>query len=164
VSAQFPRRAFDLDAYIEHVTSDQGCFICRLVHGEPGHAVIYRDDDHVAFLNRFPTVVGYTLVAPTRHRERVVDDFELDAYLALQTLIHRLGRALSATVPTERLYVLSLGSQEGNSHVHWHLAPLPPGVPYADQQFHALMTEANGYLDIPVQDQVALARRIAAAM
>jgi len=164
VSAQFPRRAFDLDAYVEEVTSDRGCFICRLVQGEPGHAVIYRDDDHVAFLNRFPTLVGYTLVAPTRHRERVVDDFDLDGYVALQTLIHRLGRALSATVPTERLYVLSLGSQEGNSHVHWHLAPLPPGVPYSDQQFRALMTEANGYLDIPVQDQAALARRIAAAM
>ena len=67
-------------------------------------------------------------------------------------------------MPTERLYVLSLGSQDGNSHVHWHLAPLPPGVPYGDQQFNALMAERTGYLDIPAADQAALARRIADAM
>jgi len=28
-----------------------------------------------------------------------------------------------------RVYILSLGSQQGNKHVHWHSAPLPFGVP-----------------------------------
>jgi hypothetical protein len=32
---------------------------------------------------------------------------------------------LAAVVPTERMYCLSLGSQECNAHVHWHIAPLP---------------------------------------
>ena len=165
MSAEFPRRPFDLDAYLKQVTSGQECFICNLVRGDgDSHAVIYRDDDHVAFLNRFPTLLGYTLVAPVRHCEQVIDDFDLDAYLKLQSLIHRLGRALSATVPTERLYVLSLGSQEGNSHVHWHLAPLPPDVCYSDQQLNALMAERTGYLDIPRDEQSALAERIAAAL
>jgi ATP adenylyltransferase len=72
-------------------------------------------------------------VAPKEHRERVVDDFSDDEYPALQRVIHRVGRALSRAVPTERLYVLSLGSQEGNRHVHRHLAPLPPGVPFDKQ-------------------------------
>jgi ATP adenylyltransferase len=62
-------------------------------------------------------------------------------------------------VPTERLYVLSLGSKQGNAHVHWHLAPLPPGVPYEHQQYAALMHE-HGYLDIPNADFVDLARRL----
>ena len=26
-----------------------------------------------------------------------------------------------------------------NAHVHWHVAPLPPGVPYEQQQFRAVM-------------------------
>ncbi len=34
----------------------------------------------------------------------------------------------------ERIYILSLGSHQGNSHVHWHIAPLPSGMPYNDQQ------------------------------
>jgi hypothetical protein len=61
--------------------------------------------------------------------------------------------------PAERIYSLSLGSQQANAHVHWHVAPLPPGVPYDQQEFSALR-EANGILDIPEADQAELARTI----
>jgi histidine triad (HIT) family protein/ATP adenylyltransferase len=57
------------------------------------------------------------------------------------------------------MYSLSLGSQQGNSHLHWHVAPLPPGVPYREQQFHALMAE-NGVLDVSDRSQADLARAI----
>jgi len=66
---------------------------------------------------------------------------------------------VAATVPTERMYSLSLGSQQGNAHLHWHLVPLPPGVPYERQQFQAIMTE-NGVLTVDDTAQAALARRI----
>jgi hypothetical protein len=66
-------------------------------------------------------------------------------------------------VPTERLYVLSLGSHDGNAHVHWHVAPLPPGVPYREQQYAALMHE-NGYLDISGAELSTIAQRIAGIM
>jgi diadenosine tetraphosphate (Ap4A) HIT family hydrolase len=49
-----------------------------------------------------------------------------DEYRALQAVVHGVGRAICRAVPTERLYVLSLGSSEGNSHVHWHLARSRP--------------------------------------
>ena len=74
-------------------------------------------------------------------------------------MIYRTSEAIRRVVPTERLYVLSLGSQQGNRHVHWHLAPLPPGVPYDQQQIAALMVEA-GILDIPPAEMAALAQRI----
>jgi diadenosine tetraphosphate (Ap4A) HIT family hydrolase len=32
------------------------------------------------------------------------------------------------------MYIFTFGSNEGNPHVHWHVVPLPPGVPYEDQQ------------------------------
>jgi len=60
---------------------------------------------------------------------------------------------------TERLHVLSLGSRQGNRHVHWHLVPLPPGVPYEQQQVTALAPE-RGYLDIADEVQAELARRL----
>lgn len=68
--------------------------------------------------------------------------------------MHEVGTAVAAVVPTERLYVLSLGSQQGNAHVHWHLVPLPRGVPYPDQQF-ALVDLAR--LGVPAADTTALA-------
>jgi hypothetical protein len=69
-----------------------------------------------------------------------------------------------SVVPTERLYVLSLGSQQGNSHVHWHVVPLPPDVPYDQQQFGALMLERAGYLDMSDDEKRTLASELGAAM
>jgi len=155
------RIPFDLDAYIAEVTSGRECFICRIVREpEPVHPVIFQDELHIAFLNRYPPLLGYTLVAPVAHKDRVLEDFDLASYVALQRFIHRVGLAISAVVPTERLYLLSLGSQQGNSHVHWHVAPLPPGVPFEQQQFAALMTERQGYIHQTVEEREALATRI----
>jgi diadenosine tetraphosphate (Ap4A) HIT family hydrolase len=163
----YPRIALDIDTYVREVRAASGdgtCFICSIVSGErDDHLVVFRDDVCVAFLAKWPTLLGYTLVAPLEHRTDVVDAFTADEYVELQRRVHRVGRAVSGAVPTERLYVLSLGSHQGNSHVHWHVAPLPPGVPYLEQQYVALMHE-NGYLDIPEADMAALAGRIRALL
>lgn len=86
------------------------------------------------------------MVVPKRHVESWVHDLGESEFLGLQGVVHRIARAAAAMVPTERMYLLSLGSQQGNAHLHWHIAPLSPGVPYHQQQIHALMAE-NGVLD-----------------
>jgi len=78
-------------------------------------------------------------------------------------VVYRVARGVEQVVRSERTYVLSLGSQQGNSHVHWHIAPLPPGVPYERQQFHALMAE-NGVLAWSPEDAARLATRIREAL
>ena len=160
----YPKIPFDRDSYEQRVRADSAdgrCFICSIVAGErDDHLVLFRDDVCIAFLAKFPTLLGYTLLAPVEHRTDVVGSFTEAEYVELQRRVHRLGRALIAAVPTERLYVLSLGSHQGNAHVHWHLAPLPPGVPYREQQYAALMHE-RGHLDVPDEDLAALAEDIA---
>lgn len=162
--ASHPKIALDIDAYVEQVRSDARrgkCFICSIVAGDrDDHAVIARDETCIAFLSRFPTLYGTVLLAPIEHRINVVTDFTEEEYAELQRRIHRMGTALAAVVPTERLYVLSLGSHQGNSHVHWHIAPLPPGVAYEEQQYAALAHE-HGYLDVSLDEQLSLARRVA---
>lgn len=120
---------------------------------------MYEDETAIAFLNRFPVLLGYTIVAPKEHREQVTADFSEEEYLALQSVVRRVGEAVRRAVPTERLYVLSLGSQAANSHVHWHLAPLPPGVPFEQQQLAAL-DWSGGILDLGDEDQAAMAAEI----
>lgn len=139
------------------------CFICEMLNGNPDfrHHIVYEDERTVAFLQRFQTLYGYVLLAPKEHREQVTGDFSLDEYLALQRVIHRVGEAIRSVVPTERLYVLSLGSQQANRHIHWHLAPLPPGVPVALQQFAALDT--NQGMDLSEDEMRELANRIRVA-
>jgi len=156
------RRRIDFEAVRRELGGR--CFVCELLGGNPdyAHHVVYEDETAIAFLQRFQTLYGYVLVAPKEHRERVVGDFSEDEYLALQQVIHRVGRAVCRAVPTERLYVLSLGSREGNRHVHWHLAPLPPGVPFEEQQLAALDTDLG--LDLSDEELAALAERIRGAL
>jgi diadenosine tetraphosphate (Ap4A) HIT family hydrolase len=160
----YPKIPFDAGEYERRVRTDSdrgSCFICSIVAGNrDDHLVVFRDEMCVAFLAKWPTLLGYTLVAPLEHRTDVIGAFTADEYVELQRRVHRVGRAVSEAVPTERLYLLSLGSHQGNAHVHWHVAPLPPGVPYGEQQYAALMHE-NGYLDVPDADQYAVATRIA---
>jgi len=102
---------------------------------------------------------GHVLVAPKAHIEHVIQDFEEDAYLRLQAVVYRVARAVEAAVPSERIYLLSLGSQQGNAHVHWHIQPLTPGTPYEHQQFHALMAE-NGVIPWSAGQAAELAERL----
>ena len=149
---------FDSAAYTKR--SQEGpCFICELIAGNNPHHVIYEDQAAVVFLSKYPSLYGYTLIAPREHREQATGDFTLEEYLALQQLIYHVGEALRQVVPTERLYILTLGSQQGNRHVHWHLAPLPPGVPYEQQQTAAL-DNSKGILAIPDEEMTSLARSI----
>lgn len=138
------------------------CFVCGIVRGSPAQPehVVHRDRVAVTFLARPGVVPGHTLVAPVRHAEAVVGDFPVPDYLELQRRVHEVGTAVSAVVPTERLYVLSLGSQQGNTHVHWHVVPLPFGVPYADQQLGLFDLARLGVPDLPPAEQAALADRL----
>ena len=150
-------------AYVGRIR--ERCYVCALLDGAPGyeHHVAHRDDVAVVYLCKYPSVRGHLLVAPVRHREHVVGDFTEDEYAAFQRVVHRAGRALTSVVETERLYLLSLGSQQGNTHVHVHLVPLPPGVPYEEQQL-TLLDESRGWLDATEADLAALAAAIGDGM
>lgn len=155
----FGRKPFDTDAYV-HQIQNGPCFICEIVAGRlTGNHIIYRDEAVIAFLNKYPVLYGYALVAPLAHKEQVTGDFKLSEYLALQRRVYRIAEAVRRSVETERVYILSLGSQQGNRHVHWHIAPLPRGVPFEEQQLEALSIR-HGILDIPADEMAALAQRI----
>ncbi|MEU8543885.1 phosphotransferase [Streptomyces sp. NPDC048717] len=159
------RVEFDEQAYA-HRSRTGPCFICRMLAGDPEfrHEIVYLDEHHVVFLDRYPTLLGKLLVAPVQHREDVIGDFTEETSTALWQVVHRAGAALEKTVPTERIYVLSLGSKSGNSHVHIHVAALPPGVPYDRQQTAALLWESAGLLEVPTEETARIAGRLRAAL
>jgi histidine triad (HIT) family protein/ATP adenylyltransferase len=158
------RVPMDLEAYARRV-KDGPCFVCAILAGHPDYdqELFFDDGDHVAFLTLDPTLDGYTLVCPRHHVEDVVRDLSAGEYLALQAAVHRVASAVAEVTGAERMYLLSLGSMQGNAHVHWHVAPLPPGVPYDRQQYHALMGE-NGVLAVTEEHQAALRARLRAAL
>lgn len=151
---------FDAEKYNRR-SREGPCFVCSMLAGHPdySHHDVFQDADTIAFLARWPTLLGHCLVAPKRHVESWVNDLDENGFLSFQRVVHRVAVALAASVPTERMYSLSLGSQQGNTHLHWHLAPLPPGVPYEQQQLRALSPE-HGVLNVDDAGQAALARTI----
>ncbi|GBF04333.1 HIT family hydrolase, diadenosine tetraphosphate hydrolase [Deinococcus aerius] len=166
------RRAFDLESYVRR-TRTGPCFVCEFLRGNPdyAHHALYQDDFAAVFLARTPNregrqlvqAPGYTLVVPREHREQVAHDFTLAEYLRLQEVVYHVAGALRQELPTERVYVLSLGSQQGNSHVHWHVVALPPGVPYDEQQFHFLMAE-YGVVELTEGETADIAARLRARL
>lgn len=137
------------------------CFICGMVDGDIRFTenIIHEDDRTLVILDGYPRAYGYTLVAPKEHREQVTGDFAVAEYLELQRLIYRVSEAVREEVGAERMYIYTFGSNQGNSHAHWHVVPLPPGVPY-DQQQGAWASWDMGVLKIPLEDMASLAGRI----
>jgi uncharacterized membrane protein YkvA (DUF1232 family) len=94
------KEAFDLAGY-HHRVADGPCFVCALLAGDPDyrHHVVYEDGEHIAFLSRYPTLLGYGLVAPKAHIEDWVHEMDLDRFLRFQGVVHGVARAIAAVVP-----------------------------------------------------------------
>ena len=158
------RTPLDMERYLE--ASRTHCFICAFRDEEPGyeHHLILDTPDAIAFLAKYPAVYGHVLVAPRAHREGVIADFTDPEYLGLQRVVRRVGEAVQEVTQCERLYVLSLGSQAPNAHVHWHLVPCPPGLPYEMQQVNLLLVARDGYVDVSFEELAALASTLRGAV
>jgi diadenosine tetraphosphate (Ap4A) HIT family hydrolase len=158
---RFERYFPDMDALHSGFRA-KPCFLCEVAMGTnelPQHFV-HEDDTSMAILDAYPKAYGYTLVAPKQHREQVTGDFSLEEYLDLQRLVYRVAEAVREEVGAERVYLYSLGSNQGIAHAHWHVVPLPPGVPYEEQQ-SAWASWKKGVLRIPQEEMASLAGRIA---
>lgn len=140
--------------------------MCAIIGGDPAYdraQVVFEDDAHIAFLDGYPTRYGKVLVAPKTHIEHVVADLPLQAFLELLAIVHQVARAVEQVMPSERTYLLSLGSQQANAHMHWHIAPLAPGTPFERQQFQALTLD-NGTIPWSAAQAAELANRLRAAL
>jgi len=143
-----------------HRAQTDPCFICKIIADNPEYPyyLVYKDDVAIAFLDKYPTLYGRTLVAPIEHREQVTGDYSIQEYLELQRRVYLVAEAIRQELGAERIYLMTFGSQQGNSHVHWHIAPLPPGVPYEKQQLHAVSSR-DGILRMTENEATELAKR-----
>jgi diadenosine tetraphosphate (Ap4A) HIT family hydrolase len=155
---KYERYKLDIKKYDERAQSGP-CFICEILKGNPKYPahIVYQDEEIISFLDAYPRLFGWTLVAPKKHKEGVVLDFTQEEYISIQSKIHTITKAIIELLRPERVYILSLGSNQGNSHVHWHIAPLPSGMPYNDQQDGIFKLDI---LKVPEKEQIELASEL----
>ncbi|MFX1242554.1 MAG: HIT family protein [Promethearchaeota archaeon] len=152
------RYKLDVKKYNERAQTGP-CFICEILKGNPKYPahIVYQDEEIISFLDAYPRLYGWTLVAPKKHKEGVVLDFNQEDYLSIQSKIYTITKAIIDVLKPKRIYILSLGSHQGNSHVHWHIVPLPSGMPYDDQQNGVFKLDI---LKIPEEEQIKIASEL----
>ena len=49
------------------------CIFCDILDGKREAHIVYEDEHHIAFLDKYPIDDGHTLVIPKKHYERITD-------------------------------------------------------------------------------------------
>jgi len=104
-----------------------GCLFCAIVSGETDAAVVWSDEDFVAFLDIRPLFKGHTLLVP---REHVVTLPDLPAALRDPFLAaaQRLARAMVSGLGAQGSFVaMNNVVSQSVPHLHCHVVPRTKG-------------------------------------
>lgn len=124
------------------MSTGNDCVFCGIVAGtEPAH-VVWRDDEHMAFLDINPITAGHVLLIPRVH-VRWVDDLSPEAHARLFARVRVLTRPIAVAAGAPRTGIAVEGFGVAHAHVHlvpiWHVGDLDPHrqAPASDADLHA---------------------------
>ena len=101
------------------------CIFCDILDGKRDGHIVYEDNEHIAFLDKYPIDDGHTLVIPKKHYERITDMDSNDVG-KLFTLIPKIAKAVLTGAGAD---AFSLAQNNGKAakqiipHVHIHIIP-----------------------------------------
>lgn len=116
--------------YIHEIGEQDGCFLCKAAAAPPEEwaelLILYRDENTLALLNRFPYNNGHVLVAPLAH-EGDLGDIERDVRTALMETVLKTEEALRRVMQPHGFNIgLNIGTEAGAGipgHLHFHIVP-----------------------------------------
>lgn len=101
------------------------CIFCKVLSGEMAASLVYESPGAVAFLDKYPTTRGHTLVIPRHHAPTLLDlpDEHIDGlFRAVKEVQAKIARALEPIA-------FNLGWNHGRAagqhvyHLHVHVLP-----------------------------------------
>ena len=101
------------------------CIFCDILDGTRNGHLVYEDQDHIAFLDKYPIDDGHTLVIPWKHHEKITDMDSNDVG-KIFSLIPKIAKAVLAGAGAD---AFSLAQNNGKAakqiipHVHIHIIP-----------------------------------------
>lgn len=128
-----------------------GCYTCHNNHRidtlPPRECVAA--DDHWRITHAFDTgLPGWLVLVPRRHVASIADLTD-DEAASLGTWQVRLSRALRSVTGCSKTYVAQFAEKEGFAHVHFHVVPRMPDLPY-DRRGPRIFA----YLDAPEDQRI----------
>jgi len=93
----------------------------KIIKGEIPSYKIAEDDNYYAFLDINPNASGHTLCVPKKEVDKLLD-LDEETYLGLMAFSRKIGLAIEASVPCNRVGLTVIGLEV--PHVHVHLIPL----------------------------------------
>ncbi|MBM1104823.1 HIT family protein [Aurantibacter crassamenti] len=110
----------------------------KIIKGEIPCYKIAEDDNFFAFLDINPNAKGHTLCVPKKEVDRLLD-LDEETYLGLMAFSRKIGLAIEAAIPCERVGMTVIGLEV--PHVHVHLIPLSTMANATFQSKVSLTTE-----------------------
>lgn len=89
----------------------------KIVNGELPAYKLAEDDRFLAFLDINPLAKGHTLVIPKKEVDYIFD-IEDELYKDLFAFAKKVGKAIDAAIPCERVGITVIGLEIAHAHVH----------------------------------------------
>ena len=101
------------------------CIFCDILDGKRVGHILYEDDFHIAFLDKYPIDVGHSLIIPRKHHETITDMDSKDVG-NIFAIVPKIAKAILDATGAD---AFSLGQNNGRAakqiipHVHIHIIP-----------------------------------------
>lgn len=130
------------------------CPFCAIVAGDDPDAVVYRDDQVVAFLDERPLFPGHLLVVPVDHIE-TFGDIGPDRIPPLMRVVQAAGRAMESGLGAGGSFI-AMNNRVSQSvpHLHVHVVPRTKG-----DGLHGFFWPRNPYPSTEMRDRMAVRLR-----
>ncbi len=101
------------------------CIFCDILDGKRVGHILYEDDSHIAFLDKYPIDVGHSLIIPRKHHETITEMDPKDVG-NIFAIVPKIAKAILAATGAD---AFSIGQNNGRAakqiipHVHIHIIP-----------------------------------------
>lgn len=107
----------------------ENCIFCKIARKEAFAAVLYEDEDILAFMDIKPINEGHALIITKKH-VTLVEELEENLYLKLFPIARKIANRIKEKIPetTAINYFIADGKDAGQEvfHVHLHVIPRRP--------------------------------------
>ena len=101
------------------------CIFCDILNGKREGHILYEDDSHIAFLDRYPIDVGHSLLVPREHHERITE-MTPENVGKLFSLVPKIAKAILVGANADAFSIAQNNGRAAKQiipHVHIHIIP-----------------------------------------